>query len=308
MKHSEIKRLVLAFIFSLGIFTVNAQGIVVCKKDGSKIRVPYEQLDSIATYDYSEGQDDVLDGENRVFTVNGVSFTMVPVKAGTFTMGATAEQQDSWDNEKPPHQVTLTNDYYMGETVVTQALWEAVTGYSPTASGPSWSSAKGIGSNYPAYHVSYEDVLSFLSKLNSLTGEMFRMPTEAEWEYAARGGNKSKGYQYSGSNTLGDVAWYKDNSNSMIHVVKTKLPNELGLYDMSGNVWEWCSDWYSDTYSSSLQIDPVGASSGSYRVFRGGAWYIDSGSCRVAHRAGYVPSDRTYYACGFRLALSSSQK
>lgn len=307
MKNSEIKRLVLAFIFSLGIFTVNAQGIVVCKKDGSKIRVSYEQLDSIATYDYSEGQGGVLDGENRVFTVNGVSFTMVPVKAGTFTMGATAEQQDPGNDEKPTHQVTLTNDYYMGETEVTQALWEAVTGYSPTVSGSSWSSAKGIGNNYPAYYVSYEDVLSFLSKLNSLTGETFRMPTEAEWEYAARGGNKSKGYQYSGSNTLGDVAWYRDNSNSMTHVVKAKLPNEFGLYDMSGNVWEWCSDWYSDTYSSSSQIDPVGASSGSYRVIRGGGWYNSAGGCRVANRDGDAPS-RHNDGIGFRLALSYSKR
>lgn len=302
MKNSEIKRLVLAFIFSLGIFTVNAQGIVVCKKDGSKIRVSYEQLDSIATYDYSDGQGDVLDGENRVFTVNGVSFTMVPVKAGTFTMGATAEQQDPSNDEKPTHQVTLTNDYYMGETEVTQALWHAVTGYSPTASGPSWSSEYGKGENYTAYYISYEDVLSFLSKLNSLTGENFRMPTEAEWEYAARGGNKSKGYQYSGSNTVDEVAWHRDNSNSMIHVVKTKLPNELGLYDMSGNVWEWCSDWYG-SYSSSSQTDPVGASSGSDRVLRGGCWNNWSGFCRVAFRIYNTPSLRLY-SFGFRLDLS----
>ena len=306
MKNSEIKRLVLAFIFSLGIFTVNAQGIVVCKKDGSKIRVPYEQLDSIATYDYSDGQGDVLDGENRVFTVNGVSFTMVPVKAGTFTMGATAEQQDPFGDEKPTHQVTLTNDYYMGETEVTQALWHAVTGYSPTVSGSSWSSNYGKGDNYPAYYISYEDVLSFLSKLNSLTGENFRMPTEAEWEYAARGGNKSKGYQYSGSNTVDEVAWHKDNSNSMIHVVKTKLPNELGLYDMSGNVWEWCSDWYG-SYSSSSQTDPVGASSGSLRVLRGGCWSGSSTGCRVACRNDCTPSGRYAYL-GFRLALSYSKK
>lgn len=306
MKHSEIKRLVFAFILSLGIFTVNAQGIVVCKKDGSKIRVPYEQLDSIATYDYSEGQGDVLDGENRGFTVNGVSFTMIPVKAGTFTMGATAEQQNPFDDEKPTHQVTLTNDYYMGETEVTQALWHAVTGYSPTSSGSSWSLDEGKGDDYPAYYISYEDVQSFLTKLNSLTGENFRMPTEAEWEYAARGGNKSKGYQYSGSNTLGEVAWYSENSNSQTHAVKTKLANELGLYDMSGNVWEWCSDW-KGSYNSSSQTDPVGASSGSYRVLRGGCWSSISGRCRIACRSYTTPSKRNY-DLGFRLALSYSKK
>lgn len=306
MKHSEIKRLVLAFIFSLGIFTVNAQGIVVCKKDGSKIRVSYEQLDSIATYDYSEGQGDVLDGENRVFTVNGVSFTMVPVKAGTFTMGATAEQQNPYDSEKPTHQVTLTNDYYMGETEVTQALWHAVTGYSPTASGSSWSLDRGKGDNYPAYYISYEDVLSFLTKLNNLTGETFRMPTEAEWEYAARGGNKSKGYQYSGSNTLNEVAWYTENSSNQTHAVKTKLANELGLYDMSGNVYEWCSDW-KGSYSSSSQTDPVGASSDSYRVYRGGSWDSSSRYCRVAYRGGNTPSFRNSIF-GIRLALSYSKK
>lgn len=306
MKNSEIKRLVLAFIFSLGIFTVNAQGIVVCKKDGSKIRVSYEQLDSIATYDYSDGQGDVLDGENRVFTVNGVSFTMVPVKAGTFTMGATAEQQKPFSDEKPTHQVTLTNDYYMGETEVTQALWHAVTGFSPTASGSSWSSEYGKGENYPAYYISYEDVLSFLTKLNNLTGENFRMPTEAEWEYAARGGNKSKGYQYSGSNTLGEVAWYSENSSRQTHAVKAKLANELGLYDMSGNVEEWCSDW-NGSYSSSSQTDPVGASSGSNRVLRGGSWYEGSRRCRVAYRTDTSPSGRGS-SIGFRLALSYSKK
>ena len=132
------------------------------------------------------------------------------------------------------------------------------------------------------------------------------MPTEAEWEYAARGGNKSKGYQYSGSNTVDEVAWHKDNSNSMIHVVKTKLPNELGLYDMSGNVWEWCSDWYG-SYSSSSQTDPVGASSGSLRVLRGGCWSGSSTGCRVACRNDCTPSGRYAYL-GFRLALSYSKK
>ena len=157
------------------------------------------------------------------------------VEAGTFQMGSTTGDSD----EAPVHSVTISKDYYMGETEVTQALWEAVMGYSPTSDGYSWSSKDGLGDNYPAYYISYEDVQSFITELNSLTGENFRMPTEAEWEFAARGGNKSKGYKYSGSNTIGDVAWYSKNTRSKTNAVKTKAANELGIYDMSGNVHEW---------------------------------------------------------------------
>lgn len=136
-----------------------------------------------------------------------------------------------------------------------------------------------------------------------MTGENFRMPTEAEWEFAARGGNKSKGYAYSGSNTISDVAWYIDNSSSKIHTVKTKAANELGIYDMSGNVWEWCSDWYgSSYYSSSPQNDPTGPTTGTSRVFRGGGWDSYAAYCRCAYRYYSTPSDR-YYFLGFRLAL-----
>ena len=219
------------------------------------------------------------------------------VEAGTFQMGGT---EYSW--EKPIHSVTISKDFYMGETEVTQALWKAVTGYSPTSGGSSWSSTYGLGDNYPAYYISYEDVQSFITKLNSLTGERFRMPTEAEWEYAARGGKKSKGYTYSGSNTIGNVAWYADNSSSMTHTVKTKADNELGIYDMSGNVWEWCSDWY-DTYSSSAQTDPTGPTTDKrFRVYRGGGWYDNATYCRCAYRYFNTPSYRSY-DLGVRLAL-----
>ena len=190
----------------------------------------------------------------------------------------------------------------MGETEVTLALWEAVTGYFPTSDGSSWSKKYGLGDNYPAYYISYEDVQSFITKLNSLTGENFRMPTEAEWEFAARGGNKSKGYTYSGSNTVGEVAWYDGNSSRKTHAVKTKAANELGIYDMSGNVWEWCSDWY-DTYSSSAQTDPTGlTTTGNTRVNRGGSWFSYATNCRCANRDNYAPSIRNYYL-GVRLAL-----
>ena len=236
-------------------------------------------------------------------TVNGVTFTMIRVEGGTFTMGATSEQTGADSDEKPTHQVTLS-PYYIGQTEVTQALWEAVMGETPTSDGYQWRPKYGLGDNYPAYRISYDDVLSFISKLNSLTGRTFRMPTEAEWEYAARGGNKSKGYLYSGGNTLDNVGWYDDNSEWKTHPVAQKSANELGLYDMSGNVWEWCSDWYG-SYSSSPQTNPTGPSTGSYRVLRGGGWVSDATRCRVAFRGMVSPSSR-YSNFGVRLALSSS--
>lgn len=239
------------------------------------------------------------------FTVDGVKFSMILVEHGTFTMGATPEPENPYDSEKPAHQVTISQDYYIGETEVTQALWQAVTGYVPTTNGSHWSSNNGLGDNYPAYNISYDDVQDFITKLNAKTGKTFRMPTEAEWEYAARGGKKSKGYQYSGSNTIGDVAWYTDNSSSETHQVKTKAANELGIYDMSGNVYEWCSDWYG-SYSSSSVTDPTGPTSGSHRVYRGGSWCNRAGDCRVASRNLNSPSYRNGHL-GVRLALSSSQ-
>ncbi len=248
--------------------------------------------------------DDNMDSSNLTITVNGVTFTMVRVEGGTFTMGATAEQTGAYNFEKPAHRVTLS-DYYIGQTEVTQGLWKAVMGYSPTTVyGDGWTSALGLGDNYPAYCISYNDVLSFISKLNSLTGLTFRMPTEAEWEYAARGGNKSKGYLYSGGNTLDNVGWYWDNSNRTTHPVAQKSANELGLYDMSGNVWEWCSDWYG-SYSSSSLTKPTGPSTGSYRVKRGGGWGNVATDCRVAYRLSNSPSDGNY-GSGVRLAFSSS--
>ena len=159
------------------------------------------------------------------------------------------------------------------------------------------------GANRPVERVSWDDCQTFIRKLNAMTGKTFRLPTEAEWEYAARGGNKSNGYKYSGGNTLGNVAWYGDNSGSGTHDVKTKSPNELGIYDMSGNVWEWCQDWYGkDYYSSSPQSNPQGPSSGSSRVRRGGSWFDNATYCRVAYRFSYTPTNTNYYL-GFRLAL-----
>ncbi len=227
-------------------------------------------------------------GGNETFTVNGVSFKMIKIEGGTFNMGATSEQgSDANSDEYPVHSVTLS-DYYIGETEVTQELWEAVMGSNP-------SNFK--GSQKPVEFVSWHDCKEFITKLNRLTGKNFRLPTEAEWEYAARGGNKSKGYKYSGSNTIGNVAWYDGNRGT--HKVKTKSPNELGIYDMSGNVWEWCEDWYG-YYSNGSQTNPTGPSFGSYRVLRGGGWRVNAKLCRVSYRHNYSPGYR-YNSSGFRV-------
>ena len=218
---------------------------------------------------------------------------MEKVSGGTFSMGATSEQgSDAGYNESPTHSVTLS-DYYIGKYEVTQALWQSIMGGNPSYFK---------GDNLPVENVSWNDCQTFITKLNQLTGLKFRLPTEAEWEYAARGGNKSKGYKYAGSNTIGQVAWYNGNSSSKTHPVGQKLPNELGIYDMSGNVWEWCQDWYGD-YNSSSQTNPTGPSSGSYRVARGGGCYNDATGCRVSGRDGGYPTDALNYL-GFRLALS----
>ena len=224
---------------------------------------------------------------------NGISIEMVRVEAGTFTMGATPEMKEPWDDEKPAHQVTLTNDYYIGKYEVTQALWKAVMGYNPSAFK---------GDNLPVEQVSWDDCQEFISKLNSITSKTFRLPPEAEWEYAARGGNKSRGYQYSGSNNISDVAWYKDNSDNKTHAVGSKQANELGIYDMSGNVWEWCQYWFG-SYSSSSQVNPIGANSGSDRVFRGGGWYNNARLCRSSCRGYNTPGYRGI-SLGLRLVLS----
>ena len=244
--------------------------------------------------------------QDRTFTVGGVQFKMIYVEGGTFTMGATSEQgDDAYDREKPTHTVTLSS-FSIGETEVTQALWQAVMGQKPTSDGSQW---YGLGAKYPAYYVSWNDCQDFISKLNAITGENFRLPTEAEWEYAARGGNKSRGYKYAGSNTIGHVAWYYDNSYALgssnanygTHNVGTKQANELGLFDMSGNVWEWCQDWYGD-YSSSSLTNPTGPSSGNSRVYRGGSWSNNARLGRVSYRDSSGPTIR-YYNLGLRLAL-----
>ena len=272
-----------------------------CNVEGKTFSVEVEGLkggvDYYYCYEYYDGYN-MEKTESKVvckeiFTVNGVFFTMIKVEDGTFSMGATSEQgSDVYSDEKPVHNVTLS-DYYIGETEVTQELWTAVMGSNP--------SSFSNNPQRPVEQVSWNDCQEFIKKLNELTGKNFRLPTEAEWEYAARGGNKSQGYKYSGSNTIVDVAWYYDNSSSQTHDVKTKQANELGIYDMSGNVWEWCQDWYGD-YSSSSQTNPTGPSSGSRRVNRGGSWGYIARGCRVSNRSNSTPDDRGS-SLGLRLVL-----
>ena len=230
--------------------------------------------------------------DNLTFTVNGVTFTMVAVEGGTFTMGATPEQgDDALDGEKPAHQVTLS-DYAIGQTEVTQVLWVAVMGTNP-------SRFKDRPEN-PVELVDWNDCQAFITQLNQLTGRQFRLPTEAEWEYAARGGNKSQGYKYAGSNNVDEVAWYSDNCNST-QPVGTKKANELGIYDMSGNVWEWCQDYYG-SYSSAAQTNPTGPATGTDRIRRGVGWNGSSSSGRVSHRSSREQTYK-YNSQGLRLAL-----
>ena len=212
----------------------------------------------------------------QTFSVNGVNFKMAEVKGGTFFMGSPS---GGWSNERPVHQVTL-DSYLIGQTEVTQALWQAVMGSNP-------SSSKGY--NLPVENVSWNDCQTFIAKLNQCTGKNFRLPTEAEWEFAARGGNNSNGYAYSGSDNIDEVAWYNENSGGAYHPVGSKAPNELGLYDMSGNADEWCSDWYG-SYSSSAQTNPTGPESGKSRVYRGGYRNSSASDCRVSCRNYSYPS------------------
>ena len=229
----------------------------------------------------------------ETFTVNGVSFTMVEIEGGTFMMGATPEQGDeARDNEKPVHKVTLSS-FNIGQTEVTQELWLAVMGNNPSHF---------VGDlQRPVEKVSWVDCQEFIAELNRLTGRTFRLPTEAEWEYAARGGNKSQGYRYAGSNDMDAVSWHSANCNNMTHPVGTKASNELGLYDMTGNVWEWCNDWYS-RYTADDQTNPTGPETGNNRVLRGGCWNGGDNYNRISFRDNFTPTGNNSSG-GLRLVL-----
>ena len=274
-------------------YAYHDQLVTIEEGDDQIVTYTLNQMDSLSHSSMSLMMNPLAD--THLFKVKDVNFAMVKVKAGTFIMGATSEQLDDMnDNEIPIHQVSIS-DFYMGQTEVTQALWQAVMGENPSSfpSNPS----------NPVENVSWEDCQTFIRKLNQLTGQTFRLPTEAEWEFAARGGGDTIDYKYAGDSIPNNVAWYVDNSAETTHIVAMKNPNQLGLYDMSGNVCEWCQDWYG-MYEMSHQKNPQGPASGSYRVYRGGSWYFDSRYARVSQR-NYHTSTFSNYNIGLRLALTT---
>ena len=316
MNTMHIKKLFMAAVLVLSSFAVQAQDVIISRKTTtttttSTTTVPKPKPNKPSPTDFP----------GQTFTANGVSFKMILVEGGTFTMGATDE--DGEEEEEPTHRVTLSS-YYISETEVTQALWEAVMGTTISQQHEKALSNKSntkdyplynVGDNHPMYYVSWDECQSFIQRLDSLTGRKFHLPTEAEWEFAARGGKRSKNNMYSGGNlyTIRKVMWCEsyNKKGELItgpHPVKTKAPNELGIYDMSGNVAEWCQDWFGP-YTSSSQTNPTGPETGTKRVTRGGDWMTYPHGCRVAFRREDVNYEPFYssFRIGFRLALNTEQ-
>ena len=234
---------------------------------------------------------------NQDFTETAwdVNMKMIWVEGGDFLMGCTSEQGGDCDSDEQNVRRVTVDGFYIGMLEVTQSQWEKVVGTSIyqqwTKADFSGSPSCGVGPDYPMYCVSWDEAMEFCRLLSNKTGRTYTLPTEAQWEYAARGGNKNEGAKYAGSNMIDAVAWYTDNSSST-HIVGSKRANALGIYDMSGNVWEWCKDWYADSYVSYDTNNPVGPSSGSNRVRRGGGWGSGASGCRVADRYGNSPGYR----------------
>ncbi len=234
---------------------------------------------------------------------NSIGMKLILIPPGEFQMGSPESGEDRDDDEGPMHRVRLTKPFYLGLHEVTQGEWERVMGTRP------WSGKSYVkeGSDYAATHVSWEDAVEFCKKLSAKEGREYRLPTEAEWEYACRAGTETA-YQFGDdASRLGDYAWYYDNAwdadEKYAHVVGRKQSNGFGLFDMHGNVWEWCTDWFdSDYYANSPVDDPTGPASGSYRVYRGGCWFLNAWGCRSAYRCRNTPGIRSYYL-GFRVAL-----
>ena len=233
-------------------------------------------------------------GQNYTENAFGINMKMVYVQGGSYNMGCTGEQGGDCDADEKTVRYVTVSDFYIGQFEITQAQWQAVMGTSvyQQQSKAGGSSTYGTGNDYPMYYVSWEEAKEFCRRLSQQTGKTYRLPTEAEWEYAARGGNKTQNTKYAGGYSLDYVGWYTNNSGGKTHAVGTKNANELGIYDMSGNVWEWCEDWYGD-YRSYDTDNPTGPSSGSYRVLRGGSWCGNAAYCRVSYR--------NYGSPGYRL-------
>ena len=279
-------RKIIVIIIAVLIFIVAIVGTIIFLKLGSgndtDDKISIEETPSVAPME-------MLTDKGITFDVNGVKFDMALVEGGTFEMGCEdSDLEYPNDEERPVHYETV-NDFYIGSTEVTQDLWEAVMGSNPS---------KFKGGKFPVENVSWNDCQKFCKNLSDLTGRQFRLPTEAEWEYAARGGKSSQGFRYSGSNDIESVAWYDENSDDMTHPVASKQPNELVIYDMSGNVDEWTSDLWCDDYNSYRD----GSYNGEYRVYRGGGWINFAHYCRSFSRSCDSP-DYKFYCLGFRLAL-----
>lgn len=223
---------------------------------------------------------------------NGVKMELVRIPAGSFVMGSAMNESGRDDDEGPQRRVTITKPFYIGVTEVTQDQYAAIMGNNPSEFS---------GLQNPVEQVSWNDAVAFCKALSQKTGKQFRLPTEAEWEYACRAGSKTRFGFGDEDNALPAHAWFNGNSGSATHPVGQKKPNAWGLYDMHGNVWEWCSDWYTDGYTNAKTTDPQGPQSGQYRVLRGGSWSTDAGLCRSAYRFWYRPGVRLY-SYGFRVA------
>ena len=249
------------------------------------------------------GSNSYSQGQNFTETAFGINMKMIYIEGGSFTMGCTGEQGSECDDDESPNRYTKVNSFYIGMLEVTQSQWEKVMGTTiyQQKSKAGASNTYGTGSDYPMYYVSWEEAKEFCARLSRQTGRNYSLPTEAEWEYAARGGKKNEGTKYAGGWSIDDVAWYTGNSNSSTHVCGTKRANALGIYDMSGNVWEWCEDWYGP-YLAYDTDNPKGASSGSYRVLRGGGWGHYAKFCRVSDRNYNTPGYRSNNR-GFRVVL-----
>ncbi len=278
----------------LGLLTMGL--LASCEKPEKEAEKPSDSIEQ----DYME-------------TAFGLNLEMVYVKGGTFEMGATAEQgEDGCDDEKPVRTIKLEG-YHIGKYGVTQAQWRAVMGTTleeqRDKANPE-GSLYGEGDDYPMYYVSWEEAQAFCKKLSEKTGKKYVLPTEAQWEYAARGGSKSQHYKYAGSDDIEEVAWYEENSYALgkehpdygTHAVGTKKANELGIYDMSGNLYEFCSDWYASSYDENDTDNPQGPADGAFRVARGGSWADDAENCRVSFR-NLDDSDDRGPDLGFRVAV-----
>jgi formylglycine-generating enzyme required for sulfatase activity len=307
MFHGEVARRKLNEILS------RKSGTPGSGSGGQPAATPPEKRSESSTGKPVDGQPAGTSGgkrsEPQVVKDEKFNIDMVLVQGGTFKMGCTAEQSSCGGDEKPVRNVTL-GDFYIGKYPVTQKLWFQVMGSNPSKfkkdAKQSYTTLFAEEDNFPVENVSYMMVQEFIEKLNAKTGKRYRLPTEAEWEYAARGGNKSKGYIYSGGNYIDDVAWHNGNSQGKTHAVGGKEPNELGVHDMSGNVWEWANDW-KGAYSSSDETNPKGPNKGgldNYRVFRGGSWNYNSKNCRVSKRENAPPDYKAAHG-GFRLARSA---